>query len=333
MGLAVTALIGCGSNTTPPASTTPLAVDTVQEQLIDIRIPDTYTPNGAYTPYIATAKGFYREFGINPVFTGVIGPGQHVAAVVAGDNDVGTLHVNRTINGIAAGANIKAVVADSETSEEFPHMEFVTLDTGPLKEPIDLAGKKLGINAVGGCNEYTPYGILEKNGFTKPQGQFEIVLVPAGGEETALLNGDIDVVGYHGHPLDVFGHGQVRVLFDDYDVWETVGGATPWYFREDFIANNPDAVRRFVAAHAKTLNWVNEHRQEAKEIIAEWHNIPVESVTIMNYAKDGIIKEDSVQVWIDILTRYGELKADVPAKSVFTNEFNSNSPDYKFKNQ
>ncbi|MDR0620915.1 MAG: ABC transporter substrate-binding protein [Deltaproteobacteria bacterium] len=299
-------------------------------EFYEIRIPDSYTPTGVYTPYIADAKGFYEEEGIKPVFTGVIGPGQHVAAVVAKDNDVGTLHVNRTINGIAAGAPIRAVVADSETSEAFPHMEYVVLSDGPLKTPTDIIDKNIGLNAVGGCNEYIPYGILKKLGIEEPQGTFEIVTVPSGNEELALRNGSIDVAGFHGHPLDVFNNGGVRVLFDDYDVWEAVGGATPWYFHEDFIRDNPEAVRRFVAAQSKTDKWINENREEAKRIQAERADIPVEKITIMNYTNDGIIKEDSVQIWIDILKGYGELTVDLAAKDIYTNEFNVNSQDYRF---
>ncbi|HWR57070.1 MAG TPA: ABC transporter substrate-binding protein [Negativicutes bacterium] len=328
LGAMLLSLAGCGSKE-PAAGPEPGQSE--EKTVYEIRIPDMYTPVDTYIPYIAAAKGFYEAEGIKPVFTGVIGPGQHVAAVVAGDNDVGFLHINRTINGIAAGAKVRAVVAGSETSEEYPHMEYVVLENSPLKEPKDIIGKKVGVIAVGGCNEYTPYGILKKLGVDNPQDKIEIVVVPPGNEETALRTGVVDVVGFHGHQLDVFAKGGVRVLFDDYDVWGTVGGATPWYFREDFIEKNPEAIRRFVSAHAKAGNWVNEHREEAKKIQAEWTKVPVESVIVQNFAKDGIIKEDSIQLWIDELTAYGELKVGVPVKTTYTNEFNEFSPDYKFK--
>lgn len=293
-----------------------------EKKLDEVRIPDTYSPTGLYTAYIAEAKGFFKEEGIKGVFTGVIGPGQHVAAVVAGTNDVGTMHVNRTINGIAAGAKIKAVVADSETSKEFPHMEYVVLDNSPLKKPTDIVGKKVGLSAFGGCNEYTPYELLKKYGIADPKGKFEIVLIPPGKEEQTLRDGQVDVVGYHGHPADVFSRGSVRVLFDDYDVWGTVGGATPWYFREDFIKEKPDVVRRFVRAMSKTLDWVNANREEAIKVHADWVKIDPGKVTLMNYAEHGIIKEDSIQVWLDTLKQYGELKKEYTPSDIYTNEFN-----------
>lgn len=291
-----------------------------------VRIPDIYTPTGVYLPYIADELGFFREEGLTPAFTGIIGPGQHIAAVVAGTNDVGGMHVNRTINGIVAGAKIRAVVAESETTKEYPHMEFVVLESSSLKQPTDIIGKKVGLVAFGGCNEYTPYEILRKNGIAEPKGKFTIVLVPAGKEEQALRGGEVDVVGFHGHPADVFSHGGVRVLFDDYDVWGTEGGATPIYFLEKFIREKPDVVRRFVRAYAKTANWVNANREKAKEVHAKRVNLSPSKITVMNYAKDGVIKEESVAIWIRTLRYYGEVKKDVTPSEVYTNEFNAAAP-------
>ncbi|MDR1160165.1 MAG: ABC transporter substrate-binding protein, partial [Syntrophomonadaceae bacterium] len=242
---------------------------------------------------------------------------------VAGTNDVGSMHINRTINGIAAGAKIKAVVAGSETTEVYPHMEYVVLEDSPLKEGTDIIGKKVGIVALGGCNEYTPYEYLKKyTGVTDPKNQFEIVTVPNGNEETVLRTGQVDVIGIHGLVEEVFSPGGVRVLFDDYDVWEGIGGATPFYFRTDFIEENPDAVRRFVSAMARAGNWANDNREEARKLHAERLGVDLGRVSSMYTAKDGIIKPESIQVWIDTLKEYGEVKADIPLETVYTNEFN-----------
>ncbi|HEY3424279.1 MAG TPA: ABC transporter substrate-binding protein, partial [Negativicutes bacterium] len=172
-------IAGCGSSQQASNSTTK------DGSLAEVRIPDIYSPLYAYEPYIAEELGIFKEEGIKPVFTGVIPPGQHVAAVVAGTNDVGTLHVNRTIAGINAGAKIKAVVAGTESSKQYPHMTYIVLENSPIKTPQDLLGKKVGVVAIGGCHEYTPYEWLQKNGISDPKGKFTFVAVPAGNEEQA----------------------------------------------------------------------------------------------------------------------------------------------------
>lgn len=292
-----------------------------QDGLDVVKIPDIHMPTYLYSPYIADAKGFFAEEGIKPQFTGMIPPGQHVAAVAAGTNDVGYLHVNRTIAGIAAGAKMKAVAADTLTTKEFPHMEFVVLEDSPIKKPTDMIGKKVGIIAMGGCNEYTPYEILAKNGIADPKGKFEFVVIPIGNEEQALRSGQVDIVGYHGHPVEVFKRGGIRILFSDYDVWGSVGGSCPWYFQEKFIKEKPDVVRRFVRAMAKTTDWINAHQREAIEIQAKRLNFDAAKIVPMYFAEHAVIKEDTVQVWLDILKKYGEI-TDYSPSAIYTNEFN-----------
>jgi hypothetical protein len=42
----------------------------------------------------------------------------------------------------------------------------------------------------------------------------------------------------------------------------------------------------------------------------------------MHYARDGIIKDDSIQLWIDALNYYKEIKPGIRASDIYTNEFN-----------
>lgn len=331
--LLVTVLLLSGCNSAKQASEPETSgKTTVEKELLEVRLPDIYDPTITYTPYIAVVKGFYEKAGIKPIFTGIVGTGQMVPAVLSKDIDAGNLHVNRLVAGRAAGGKLKAVVAGSETTEQFPHMEFVALDNGKINEPADLYGKRFGIVGYGGCNEYTPYEYLRKfAGEESPKGKIEIIVVQAGTEEQLLRSGEIDLAGYHGHPEAVFNNGGVKTVFDDYEVWGTEGGATPWYFHEDFIRDNPETVRRFVAAHAEAINWINEHKEEAKKIQSEYAKVPLEKVTIQQGAKDGIITESSTSIWLDILRRNGDLQSEVKVEDCYTNEFNPNSPDYRFK--
>jgi len=290
-----------------------------------IKVANSSIPTSVSLADVADELGFMAEEGIKLEFVGIVPAGQLVASVTSEKLDVGGAHVNRTIAGIAAGAKIKAVIANTETTEERPHMTYVVREDGPIKSAKDMVGKKLAIYAYGGCNEYTPYEYLRKNGISDPKGKFQIVIVPAGKEEEALRRGEVDIAGIHDSPENILKHGGgVRVLFTDYDVWGTVGGATPSYFSENFIKEKPDVVRRYVKAMAKTINWVNANPEQAAEISARRLKVDPGIVRANYYAPDGIIKEDSVQVWIDLLKDYGEITKDIKLEDVYTNEFNPN---------
>jgi ABC-type nitrate/sulfonate/bicarbonate transport system substrate-binding protein len=114
----------------------------------EIKVPTPPDPTSTVLYWVGEELGFFEEQGIKLNYAGLVPSGQLVASVVAGKIDVGGAHVNRTIAGISAGAKIKAVVAQSETTEEIPHHTYITRKNSPIKGPQDLVGKKVGINCL-----------------------------------------------------------------------------------------------------------------------------------------------------------------------------------------
>lgn len=292
-----------------------------------VKLSDAFGTASVHPFYIAEDLGFFAGEGIKPEFVGVVPPPQLVAAVIAGRVDVGGAHVNRTIAGINGGARIKAVVAVTETTRERPHMVFAVPKDSPIRSAKDLIGKRVAIMAYGGCNEYTPYEWMRKNGVARPKGKLKIVVVPPGKEIDAVVHGDADVAGAHINPLDLPKKAaNMRILFTDYDVWGTQGGATPNYFSEKFIKEKPDVVRRFVRAMGKTLNWINANPDKARELFAKRVKVDPATVNVNYYAPNGYIKDDTVKLWIDLLTEYGEVKPGFTPAQIATNGFNDAPP-------
>ncbi|MDF2873900.1 MAG: transporter, substrate-binding protein aliphatic sulfonates family [Sporomusa sp.] len=294
-----------------------------QPDIIRVATPVETTSPSIF--YIGEDLGFFAEEGIKLEYVGVVPSTQLVASVVAGKIDVGGAHVNRTIAGISAGAKIKAVAAASETTLDMPHMTYVTLDTSPIKNAQDMVGKKIGLRTVGGCNEYTPYAYLRKAGITDPKNKIQIITMPDSQLEQALRQGDIDIAGLHQTPDFIAERQGLKVLFTDYDVWGTIGGATPLYFSTKFISEKPDIVKRFTNAVGKTNNWINTNPQKAVEITAKRANRDVTLVKKGYYAPGAVIKEETVTVWIELLKEFGEIKGDIKPEQIYTNEFNSSA--------
>jgi ABC-type nitrate/sulfonate/bicarbonate transport system substrate-binding protein len=316
-------LAGCGESRDAARQSVPAAGPAV------IKVP---TKAGSLTPNIFTigeAQGFFAEHNIKLEVVGPVPSSQAIAATVAGTIDVAhPSHINRTIAGIAAGAKVKAVVACQETSERVPHMVGVIKKDSPLRGARDLIGKKIGITQTGGCHEYTPYAYLRKNGVENPKNQVEIVILPEKQLEQALRQGELDLIMLHKIPEEINRAGEFAILFSDYDVWGALGGATPLFVTEKFIKERPEVLRNFVAAVVKTLNWANAHPEEAKEITAKGLNMRREEMTEGYYVQNALIKEETISLWIDLLTEFGEIKEGVKPEQIYTNEFN---PYYKKK--
>ncbi|HWR09131.1 ABC transporter substrate-binding protein [Sporomusa sp.] len=314
-------VFGCSKNQEPQKT----ASEGSAKPLDIIRIP---SPGDVTRPdiyMVADELGYFAEEGIKLEYVGVVPSPQLVASVVAGKIDVGAAHINRTIAGISAGAKIKAVVAGTETTKEIPHMVYVTLDNSPVKSARDMVGKKVGIPTIGGCNEYTPYAYLKKNGIESPKGKIEVIVMPEANLEQALRQGDIDVAGFHKNPNFLVARGGIKVLFTDYDVFGTIGGGTPFYFSEKFIKEKPDVVKRFVKAIAKANDWADANQQQAIDITVKRANVDPKLLRTGYFAPKGIIQPETATMWIDLLKEFGEIKNDVKPEQIFTNEFNPNA--------
>jgi len=320
MGMLVVLIAGCGKD----GQIKQTGEGANGKKYDEIRVPTPADITSTVLYWVGEELGFFEEQGIKLNYVGVVPPGQLVASVVAGKIDVGGAHVNRTIAGISAGAKIKAVVAQSETSEEIPHHTYITRKNSPIKGPLDVLGKKLAISAYGGCNEYIPYGYIRTGGVQDPRGQINIIIMPETLMEQALRQGDVDIAGFNRLPADLKKSSEFDYLFSDFEPWGTIAGGTPLYFSEKFIGEKPDVVKRFVAAMAKTINWQNENKQKATEITAKRANIDPKKVQIRYFAPDGLITDDSVTVWIDLLTEFGEIKSGIKPAQIYTNEFNPN---------
>ncbi|HWR56000.1 MAG TPA: ABC transporter substrate-binding protein, partial [Negativicutes bacterium] len=69
-------------------------------------------------------------------------------------------------------------------------------------------------------------------------------------------------------------------------------------------------------------NWCNANPDKAAEITAKRANIDPKTVKRTRYAPDGIIKDETVTVWIDLLRDFNEIKGDIKPAQIYTNEFN-----------
>ncbi|MCX7745371.1 MAG: ABC transporter substrate-binding protein [Clostridia bacterium] len=297
----------------------------VDESKFDvIKLPSLANPLGVDSIAVAEELGFFREQKIKIERIGIVPWAQLIPSLTSGKLDFAGGHVNRVIAAVAAGAKVRAVAANTLSTKEKPHMSFIVKEESSIKSPTDLFGKKVAIMAFGGCNEYTPYEYLKKNGVSEPKGKFEIVVVPAGKEEETLRKGSVEAAGTHDDPANLLGRGGVRILFTDYDIWGDVGGQAPYFAAEDFIKENPDLVKRFVTVIGKVNKWINENQQKAIELSAKRYKVDPSKVRVNYYVSDAVIKEETVQLWIDILNGYKELKREVLAREIYTNEFNPN---------
>jgi ABC-type nitrate/sulfonate/bicarbonate transport system substrate-binding protein len=137
--------------------------------------------------YFADSKGYWRQRGLQvEMLSG--GPNLTVEPVVtSGRALVGVTHTAQAVKAILNGANLKII------GSAFQQNPFVLISRAaqPIKTPQDLAGKKIGVQALD-LPVFTAFlaaAKVDKSTFT---------IVPLQADPTPLVNGELDgIMGFY----------------------------------------------------------------------------------------------------------------------------------------
>lgn len=280
---------------------------------------------------IALYKGFFDEVGIEIEDVGVVDIPQQVNALVSKSIDAVSLMTSEGLTAVDNGADIVQVATNITTIEGREHMTFLVLEDSDIRRGSDLIGKRIGTaSASGGCTAGFPIEYMRQDGVEKPKTQVELQTIPEESLVTALEAGDSDVVGVHLTKEQVaILYPQLRILFTDYDILGETGGDTGWFFRRDYIDENPETVTKFISAIIKAQQFINANRDEAGEIYKE-HAVSLnpDLFWIAHFDEDGLTEESHVQLWIDLFaggdSSYTLQNKDIKPADFVTDELNPN---------
>jgi ABC-type nitrate/sulfonate/bicarbonate transport system substrate-binding protein len=284
-------------------------------------------------PELAADLGYLGNVKLKWIGNTISGP-QDIQAATTGDTEFGGAFNGAIVKLAAAKAPIKAVIG-YYGSNATTNMGFYVLDNSTIKTARDLIGKKIGVNTLGAHAEAIVKTYLARNGLTDDEIKtVELIVVPPVNTEQSLRQKQIDVAALSQTLRDkAIDRGGIRPLFTDYGLLGAFTAGS-YVFRDDFIKKNPDTVRTFVSGVGKAIEW--SRTQPRDVVISRFADILKkrarnEDDSQLQYwksygvaGKGGVIADSEFSVWVDWLTRAGELKGKhVVAKDVYTNEFNS----------
>ncbi|MDB6155739.1 MAG: ssuA 1 [Chthoniobacteraceae bacterium] len=172
-----------------------------------------------------------------------VGPGPVLNAYLkAQGNEI------RVISGAANGGSALVVQGD-----------------GRLSKAADFKGKKIATPQLGNTQDVAARVWLKKQGYRITQLGGDVILLPtANPDQLALFQtGQIDGV-WTVEPwisrLELESKG--KIYLEEKDAITTVLASSVKILKE-----KPDLVKKFVAAHAELTQWINEHPDEAKELV------------------------------------------------------------------
>jgi NitT/TauT family transport system substrate-binding protein len=282
-------------------------------------------PVSSSLPYfVALERGFFKEQNINAEMVRLIGGPPNVAAMITNQIDAAAVLV--TIEGMNANLKKPGVamyISVNSQNRTYQMEQFVVrrgLEATSIK---DLKGKKI-MSAPGPANVTMAKAALSAVGLK--DGDYTIDQLDMGQHVNAMTAGTFDA-GYTLEPnastmrkLGVARTLEAGVIahyvLGDPEANAFVGGCA---LTSDFIKNRPDVAKRFSAAWAKAVDFINANPDEARKHLVKNTFTPedvVDTVPMIRYFNAGSLTPKDradYQKFIDFSVQTGTLteKVDV----------------------
>lgn len=230
-----------------------------------------YFPNLTHmATIVALEKGFFtEEFGKDVKITTktVTNGGLFMEAMATKAIDIGTVGPGPVLNfyvkdpryHILSGAvNGGAVLVASEKSG--------------VKDLKDLDGKKVSIPVIGSTQDVMLRKALKEVGL-KPKssgGTVDLFAAAPADTTTLFMQNSVDAAATQepwGYILETQAKGKLLLDWDKF-AWGKDSTNTVVTAREDFMKNE-DLVKAYLRAHVKAVNYIKEHPEESKKLVAD----------------------------------------------------------------
>lgn len=209
-----------------------------------------FIPLGRHAPwYAALAEGYFKDEGLDVSIIPAQGTAQTIQAVESGTANIGFVDVPSVVIARANGSKLKMVAVNYQKA---PYAIFSLSNGANVTEPKQLEGLNLG----SGAGSFTPkiiQGFMAQKGLDPAK--LTISNIAPSARATTLLSGQIPAIEFFvmAKPgLEVgakSANAELRtLLLADHGLALYANGIAA---SDDYIAQNPDVMKRFVRASLK----------------------------------------------------------------------------------
>ena len=302
-----------------------------------VRIAEDGSPSGAGF-YIADAKGYFRELGIEVEIKEFESGNDMLPALATGQIDVaGGITGSNLFNAVVRGLDIR-MVADKGTN--IPGSSYFNLMVrkdlvDQIKEYSDLAGKKIGVFAVGAFPQYLVTKALEYGGLTVDD--VEWVTLGPPDLNVAFANKSIDAA-LQIEPLVTLAEDQgVAVRFRDTTEFLPEGQLAEVLVGGRFVENE-EVSKRFMVAYVKGLRDYNDaflkgkNTEEIIDIMTQYTTLKErdlwKKVAVTGLNPNGSLYEESIRDQYEWFKEQGDLRGEVDLDKIIDHSLVEFAIDY-----
>jgi NitT/TauT family transport system substrate-binding protein len=285
-------------------------------------------PNAGFL--IAQDKSFYEQAGLNVEIGPGKGSGSTAQLVASKATQFGFADGFVVGNSVSKGMSIKMVAGIFRRNPT----AVVVLDDSDIKTPKDLEGKTVAIPT--GATQFQQWPAFVK-GCGLDAGKIRITNIDPAGSPPALITGQVPAIaGYaQGYvpSVEIRGNKKARILwYADCGVTAVSNGII---VHNDLIKEDPELIRRFVAASLKGFLYGRAHIDEMATIVKKFSEATVPTITrreaelsfatwvTPNTAGKplGWMSDKDWDETVAVIKQYGGVTTPLEATQLYTNEF------------
>jgi NitT/TauT family transport system substrate-binding protein len=223
--------------------------------------------------YLGDEKGFFKEEQLTIDPQVMQGGAEVTAAVVSGDVDLGFSATLPLLVAKSKGVPVEIVSQGNQAAAtEEQAWDGLMVRDETIREPKDLEGKTVAVNALKSMPELCARAVLDEQGVDVSQ--IDFVEVPFPEMTAALEAGRVDAttaVEPFVSQAKAAGARSLGSYLTGLEPKLTVG---TYFGTTQYISENEDVVTRFARAMNKSLAYAQEHPEEARDAVVGFTEIP-----------------------------------------------------------
>jgi NitT/TauT family transport system substrate-binding protein len=244
--------------------------------------------DGNAMAFYASERGTFTKYGVDADVQIIrAGSGAGIVGALAGGSlDIGEGDITAVAAAREHGIPLVLLAPSFLHRGPTPLSAMIVAKDSPIRSAKDLDGKVVAVPSLSGPNKLATQAWLEKNG--ADMSTIKFIEMPQTSMPAAIDRGTV-AAGTCGEPVLTANLGPTRVLSYPYDAIGNPLQVSAWFATEDWVKNNQDVAKRFVAAMHETAIWAdNPKNHPASGAILEKYNpFPMELLGQMHRAQYG----------------------------------------------
>lgn len=267
--------------------------------------------------YVADAEGFFADEGLEVEIQHSSGQDEHLKLLLDGAVDFTTGTAAQAVRRAQEGLPIRAIALFGQRGDQ----GYVSLADSGIETPADFAGHTVGFKA--GVVPAELHALLAGAGLTVE----DVELLAVGFDPRVFMEGGVDVypVFLNNEPDTIRTAGVEINVIDPHDFDVPTLGLT-FLARTDTIEDG-DLTERFLRATFRAVQWIQDHPDEAVEIVlrhaegadAAHQRYLLDTDLAAAQREDGRIGISDAEAWealVELLVQYEVMPAPVEVASV-----------------